>query len=100
RENLRYMNQTTLTYDKITLSYDKITTNNSIFRNDIFHYGDSYADILKLLIENNVRIPDHTIFEILPEKFYNRDFFVYLISNGIDINKKFIWDGSKPITIL
>ena len=68
-------------------TYNKLICNN-IFRNDIFHYGKQHGDIINLLIKYNVKIPDHTVFEILPKKFYTKDFFTYLISNGIDIHKK------------
>lgn len=81
------------TFPMESVMYTKLIANGDIFRNDIYLHGKQNTEIIKLLIENNVRAPDHTIFEVLPVELYSMEILSYLISSGIDINTTFK-DGS------
>lgn len=69
--------------------YTKLISNGNIFRNDIYQHGKQNAEIIKLLMENNVIVTDQTILEMLSVKLYSTELFAYLISSGIDINYTF-----------
>ena len=76
-----------------SVMYTKLIANGDIFRNDIYRHGKQNAEIIKFLMENDVRAPDCTIFEVLPVELYSTELLAYLISSGIDINTTFK-DGS------
>lgn len=69
--------------------YRKIIKNSTIFRNDIYNYGNDHVEIFKLLCGRNIALHDYEILKILPERFYSIEFISCLISNGFDINYKF-----------
>lgn len=67
--------------------YRKLRGNNNILRNDLYHIGESYTDIFKLLCCKNINlieIPE--ILDILPECFYSKEFFSYVVSTGFNID--------------
>lgn len=76
-------------YDNILSDiYDKLIKNSDTFRNDIYHYGNDYVDILKLLISYDVKQSCNHIPNLgkLPAEFYDIDIFRYFISGDISDN--------------
>ena len=68
------------------IGYAKLIENNTIFRNDVFNFGESYIQIFQLLMENNVSVPDLKFFEILYEKYYSTEIVSHMINLGVDPN--------------
>jgi len=72
-------------YDNILSDmYDRLIKNSDTFRNDIYHYGNDYVDILKLLISYDVKQSCNHIPNLgkLPSEFYDIDIFRYFISDN------------------
>jgi ankyrin repeat protein len=65
------------------IGYAKLIENNTIFRNDVFNFGESYMEIFQLLMENNIGVPELVFFEILNVKYYSMEIFGYMINLGI-----------------
>ncbi len=67
------------------IGYANLIENNIIFRNDVYQFGDSYDKILKLLVENNVGIPDLIFFEYLKKELYTVEIVNYMVQMGIEV---------------
>lgn len=77
-----------------TFVYDDLINNNTIFRNDVYKYGNKYVDIIKLLIEYDVPAQGIVILYPYNSNFYDIDIFKFYIKIGLDINIK--WKSPVP----
>ena len=70
-------------------TYGNLINNNTIFRNDIVNYESTYqiTNIIKLLINCGIRMPNDFIPSAYSNLFYDVDIFTYFIQNGFDIDK-------------
>lgn len=68
------------------VSYSDLTHIVTLFRNDTFHYGNRYMDIITLLMEHNAPVPPSLDFKTMSGDFFTVEFFEYLISNKFDIH--------------
>ncbi len=66
------------------IGYAKLIKDNTIFRNDVFNFGNTYMELFQLLIDNNVRIPDLIFLEILDKKYYCIEIIGYMVSLGFN----------------
>lgn len=79
--------------------YNNLVSDDIIFRNDIYNYGEGYLDIVKLLINYNVPIDNSWswIFTRQSDIFYEVEIFRYFLQNGMNINKT---TGHNSMTFL
>lgn len=67
--------------------YRKLRGTNNILRNDLYNIGESHTDIFELLRSKDINLTEISkILDILPDCFYNKEFFSHIISIGFDIS--------------
>jgi hypothetical protein len=69
--------------------YEKIVSEDDIFKNDIFKYGDGSIKIIELLMKYNVSVGNCEFVLKINSHFVTVEFFKYIVERIDDPNKKF-----------
>ena len=83
-----------LRWNFITDWYSDLVTDNTIFRNDLYNYGNDHQNIAKLIVRYEVKqdvwttsLTNLTIDPYHSELYFDIEILTYFIQNGMDINK-------------
>ena len=69
--------------------YEKFVSEDDIFKNDIFKYGDGSIKIIELLMKYNVSVGNCEFVPKIHNNFVTVDFFKYIVERIDDPNQNF-----------